>query len=397
MKNFIFISPDFPKTYSGFTRELRNAGFTVLGISEAPYDNLSYELRDSLTEYYRVNSMESYDEMFRAIAYFTYKYGHIDFIESNNEYWLRQDAKLREDFNVTTGKRGKEINMFQSKELEKRYYKKAEVKVARYVIPTTINKALKFIDEVSYPVIVKPVIGVGASKTHKISNYDELVKFFNEKQNIKYIMEEYVDGDLISFDGVSNSKCEVVFYSNEVFPDPVMDVVNEKKDFVYYSNKETPEDLIDAGKRVIKAFKAKNRYFHLEFFRLKKDKKGLGRKGELIGLEVNMRPPGGYTPDVINYSKSVNSYKVWADTMMNDYTFEDLNREKFYCLYIGRRHIHQYEFDNDQIYSKYGQNIVGHDFMPNILSDAMGEEFYMFKFSQKEELEGCIKDLLKIK
>ena len=87
-----------------------------------------------------------------------------------------------------------------------------------------------------------------------------------------------------------------------------MDVVNERKDFIYYSNKECPLDLKDAGERVIKAFKAKNRYFHLEFFRLKNDKKGLGKKGDLLGLEVNMRPPGGYTPDLINYSKSIKMY-----------------------------------------------------------------------------------------
>ena len=30
-------------------------------------------------------------------------YGRIDWIESNNEYWLEQDARLRTDFNVTTG------------------------------------------------------------------------------------------------------------------------------------------------------------------------------------------------------------------------------------------------------------------------------------------------------
>ncbi|MFQ7537546.1 MAG: hypothetical protein ACLRL6_09515 [Clostridium sp.] len=38
-----------------------------------------------------------------AVAWFTYKHGKIDWIESNNEYWLRQDAALRRDFHVETG------------------------------------------------------------------------------------------------------------------------------------------------------------------------------------------------------------------------------------------------------------------------------------------------------
>ena len=39
----------------------------------------------------------------RAMGYFTFKYGKIDWLESNNEFWLEQDAALRTDFNITTG------------------------------------------------------------------------------------------------------------------------------------------------------------------------------------------------------------------------------------------------------------------------------------------------------
>ena len=92
--NFIFISPQFPHTYWNFCARLKKNGINVLGIGDTPYDQLSQELRNSLTEYYRVNDMENYDEMFRAVAFFSYKYGRIDWLESNNEYWLEQDARL---------------------------------------------------------------------------------------------------------------------------------------------------------------------------------------------------------------------------------------------------------------------------------------------------------------
>ena len=32
------------------------------------------------------------------VAFLIFKYGPIDWLESNNEYWLEQDAKLRTDF-----------------------------------------------------------------------------------------------------------------------------------------------------------------------------------------------------------------------------------------------------------------------------------------------------------
>ncbi|MGM0601786.1 MAG: hypothetical protein ACQESS_00590 [Bacillota bacterium] len=44
--------------------------------------------------------MEAYSQLIKACGYFTHKYGKIDRIESNNEYWLETDARLRTDFNV---------------------------------------------------------------------------------------------------------------------------------------------------------------------------------------------------------------------------------------------------------------------------------------------------------
>ena len=62
MENVIFISPNFPTNYWQFCRELRNNGMNVLGIGDAPYDQLSQQLRDSLTEYYKVSSLEDRSE-----------------------------------------------------------------------------------------------------------------------------------------------------------------------------------------------------------------------------------------------------------------------------------------------------------------------------------------------
>lgn len=54
--NFVFISPQFPKSYWNFCDRLKKNGVNVLGIGDTPYDALSPELRGSLTEYYKVNS-----------------------------------------------------------------------------------------------------------------------------------------------------------------------------------------------------------------------------------------------------------------------------------------------------------------------------------------------------
>ena len=60
MANVIFISPNFPTNYWQFCRELKNNGMNVLGIGDQPYDELSPELKASLNEYYKVDTLEDY-------------------------------------------------------------------------------------------------------------------------------------------------------------------------------------------------------------------------------------------------------------------------------------------------------------------------------------------------
>lgn len=58
--NFVFISPHFPHTYWQFCRRLKQNGVRVLGIADTHYDLLQSELKEALTEYYRVGSLENY-------------------------------------------------------------------------------------------------------------------------------------------------------------------------------------------------------------------------------------------------------------------------------------------------------------------------------------------------
>ena len=152
--NFVFISPNFPEAYRWFCIRLKENGVNVLGVGDAPYDSLHPQLRDALTEYYRVDSLENYDQMIRALGYFTGRYGKMDWVESNNEYWLELDAALRTDFNITTGLKSHEIGKYKRKSQMKQYYRQAGIPVARWlcVTPeTTPEQALAFAREVGYP------------------------------------------------------------------------------------------------------------------------------------------------------------------------------------------------------------------------------------------------------
>ncbi|MBQ8682675.1 MAG: ATP-grasp domain-containing protein [Selenomonadales bacterium] len=392
MKNLIFISPNFPTNYWHFCRELKNNGMNVLGIGEQPYDELSQELKDSLTEYYKVGSLENYDEVYRAVAFFTFKYGRIDWLESNNEYWLEKDAQLRTDFNITSGFQTKDISFIKFKSKMKEFYKKAGITVARYHLVKDLSSCRRFIKRVGYPVVVKPDNGVGAAATYKLESDESLVKFINEyPKEVPYIMEEFVNAQVNSYDAIIDSKGEPIFETGNVTISNLMEVVNTKGDSMYYIHKELPEDVRAAGRATVKSFGVKSRFVHFEFFRLNEDQKGLGKKGDVMALEVNMRPAGGFSPDMMNFANSTDVYKIWADMIAFDATEKEVG-ETAYCAFVGRRDSKDYQVSHEDLVAKYSENMKMVERIPEALSGAMGNQMYLANFQTKEEMDAFYVD-----
>ena len=200
--NFVMISPHFPANFETFAVRLREQCFNTLGIADTPYEQLSEGLRNSLTEYYRVDNMEDYEQVYRAVGYFAHKYGRIDRIESHNEYWLELDAKLRTDFNVF-GYKTEDMKSIKTKSAMKEIFRKAGLKVAQGRVFKDDEDARKLVKQLKYPVIIKPNSGVGASDTYKVKNVQDLENFFASKNpQVEYIMEEFIEGDIITFDGL---------------------------------------------------------------------------------------------------------------------------------------------------------------------------------------------------
>lgn len=384
MKNFIFISPNFPDNYWRFCRELKNNGFNVLGIGDSEYYELADEMKASLTEYYKVAALGDYDEVFRAVAFFTFRYGKIDWLESNNEYWLEQDARLRTDFNICSGFKTKDMPKVKFKSKMKKYYAKAGIKTARYCMATSKAKCAKFIEKVGYPVVVKPDNGVGANGTYRIENDKQLADFFRNKPDSAYIMEEYIEGEVNSYDAIVGGDGEPLFETGNVTPKSLMDVVNKGDTSVFYIRDRLPDDVRSAGRKTLKAFGVKNRFIHFEFFRLTRNQH-IGKKGEIVALEVNMRPSGGISPDMMNYANSTDVYKIWADMIAYGKT-EIGCGERYFCAFSGRRDGREYKFHEQEIVDKFRDKIKFIRRVPKVLAGAMGDTMFVAAFKTEEEL-----------
>ena len=387
--NVIFISPNFPLHFYNFCNRLKHLGCNVLGIGDCPYDNLNDNVKSSLTEYYYVNSLEDYDQVMRAAAFFTFKYGKIDHIESQNEYWLTTEARLREDFNVKSGLRPADLWKVKLKSKMKTIYAKAGIPTARFRLIDSESKARKFAKMVGYPLIIKPDNGVGASNTYKINDaaaLDEVLSKIDTK-NSTNIIEEFVPGHVETFDGITNSKGEILFCTGQVMKVTPLAMLDGDGENISYTRNMQQSDLLEVGTRAVKAFDVRQRFFHFEFFRLDSDKAGLGKRGDIIGLEINMRAPGGYIPDKMNFAYDVDVYQIWAESLVFDEnrSFRNYNFKR-YVTHYGRGANVNYRHTPDEIRSKFHGRLLMENIPPKSISGGMGAQVFILKSASEQEL-----------
>lgn len=374
--NVVYLSPHFPPQYHQFCRHLKQAGANVLGIADAPYHELLPEVRDALTEYYRVGDMHDYDALLRACGYFTHAYGRIARLDSLNEYWLEVESRLRDDFNIP-GLRGSGIDAIRRKSCMKERFRAAGVPVAPGRVVRSLADARKLIDEIGYPVVVKPDAGVGALGTYRLENDPDLERFFQHKPATDYIMEGFVEGTIYSFDGLADHKGQLVFYTAHTYSQGIMETVNEGRHVSYHSLRQIPPALETLGRACVKSFEVAERFFHIEFFRTAADR--------FVGLEVNIRPPGGYTTDMFNYACDIDIYAAWAGLLTGGEMTLNYAR-KYHCCYASRKNSQPYLHSHDAIMARYGDFIVQVASVPGVFSSALGDMGYIFRSSRLDDI-----------
>ncbi|KJS00677.1 MAG: carboxylate--amine ligase [Desulfobulbaceae bacterium BRH_c16a] len=374
--NVVFLSPHFPAYSLQFCRQLKNAGATVLAIADTPFDQLPPAAREALTEYYRVGDMHNYDALVRALGYFTHAYGKIDRLDSLNEYWLETEARLRDDFNIF-GVRGDSIATIRRKSVMKEKFRQAGVPVAAGRVVASEDEARALIAELGYPVVAKPDAGVGALDTFRLDNDTDLSSFFGRKPAVEYIIEAFVGGTIYSFDGLTDRHGNIIFATSHVFSQGIMETVNQGRHISYHSLRELPPELETFGRTCVEAFNVRERFFHIEFFQTAPTR--------YVALEVNIRPPGGYTTDMFNYACDIDIYRIWAELLVtgrSQFTFE----RKYHCCYASRKNSIGYRHSHEQILARYGRFIVQTASVPGVFSSALGDIGYIFRSPLMEDI-----------
>ena len=381
--NYLVISPYYPQNFQQFTIELANKGITVLGIGQEPYEQLDEPLRNSLTEYFRVDNLENIDEVKRAAAFLFYKHGPIDRIESHNEYWLELDATLREQFNVF-GAKPEDLKKTKFKSEMKKLFKKAGVPVVPGAVIKTEADVDQAVKEIGLPMIAKPDNGVGAAATFKLETEDDINHFKQEwDHSTVYFFEKFVtSSEICTFDGLVDKDGKIVFSTTFDYAYTPLDLMIYKMDNSYYVLKDMDPKLRKYGEAIVKEFGMKERFFHIEFFR---------EGDDYIAIEYNNRPAGGFTIDVYNFAHSLDLYRGYAAIVAGE-EFPASDFEAQYCLATSRRANAHYVYSEEDLLAKYGQQFKVKKIMPAAFAELQGDYLYMLTTPSRQEMEQMIAD-----
>lgn len=374
--NVLYLSPNFPPNYCQFPVQLKRAGASVVAIGWESYDRLRPELKQALSGYCQVVDMGVYEHVHRAVAYLISQWGRLDRVAGQEEHWIDLEARLRLDFNVE-GPRSDDIRHFRQKSLMKEVFRKTGVPVARGVVAADAEAGLAFAGEVGYPVIIKPDKGVGAVATYKLTSDADLRDFYSRKPSVSYILEEFLDGFIQSFDGLTGPGGEIVFCTAHQFSTDIMTAVNEDEHLHYWSLRALPRDLEQLGRESIAAFGLRERFFHLEFIR--------SPQGALSAMEVNARPPGGLTTDMFNYANDIDVYREWAEVVVNGRSTV-ANDRPYHVSYIGRKSSRRYRHSHEEVLREHGSKILMHTPIDSVFRRAIGDFAYLARAKSMDEL-----------
>lgn len=213
---------------------------------------------------------------------------NFDKIIALDELDLEIAAELREELDLA-GHRPDETIYFRNKILMKKLAFKNSIKIPLFSYCKSKREIDDFLKTVDFPIVVKPVSGIGSVDTHIIKNSQQLELWYINKENDLdyYIFEEFIEGEMYHIDGLVLDKKLKFCWPSKYLEDGINQVKNSYfGTYLLPSSNCLTEKLEEYTAQILEIFPLpENTTFHLEVF-IKNNK-------EIIFCEIACRSCGG--------------------------------------------------------------------------------------------------------
>ncbi len=308
--NILLISPGYPADMPEFARGLAESGARVYGVGDQHVAGLPDLVRRSLSEYVQVSSLW---DSGRVIADLQERLRgqQIDRIECLWEPGVMLAAELRDHFGVA-GLSVEHAHLYRDKEAMKIALDKAGIRTPRHVAVDSVAGCWAAVEEIGFPVILKPIDGAGSADTYRVASREELRAVLPLLRHVPRIsVEEFIDGEEYTFDTITIDG-DIAYYNIAWYrPRPLIARSNEwiSPQVIALRNVDD-SDLaggVQMGFDVIKALQFDTGFTHMEWYR-KSD-------GEVVFGEIGGRPPGAHQVDQMKYACDFDVFKAWGQAL----------------------------------------------------------------------------------
>jgi hypothetical protein len=202
----------------------------------------------------------------------------------------------------------------------------------------------------------------------------------------KHLVQPFISGDIITYDGLTDREGNIVFSASHVYDVGIMQLRQRRHDGYYYSLRVIPPELEELGALAVSAFGLRERFFHLEFF--------ARPDGSYVALEMNLRPPGGFTTDMMNQAGNIDVYSLWARALLGERLDAIAYDRKYHTAHAGRRRQRRYRLGHEELVRELGASLVAIESIPAAFADTMGDTMYLLRHAELTALQHAIELVL---
>lgn len=321
MRNVVFVAPYATENtlrYVYHLVELKGVGAAVIsGDRREKFGALG----EGLVGFGQVRDPMDGRELAEAVVGLSRKVGKVERLFGALEQ-LQMPLAVARDLAGVEGMGAEVMRRFRDKSAMKAALRAGGVPCARYQRVEEGDDARRFAEEVGYPLIFKPVDGLGTRSTWKIESrgdLEEALRAYGPSKERAAQCEEFLVGTEHSYETVSIGGVPKWSSSTNYVPGPleVMETPWIQYCVVLPREMENVEAFREVNHRALEVLGMETGLSHMELFRR--------NDGTVAVNEVGARPPGVNIMPLMSAGHGVNMYGRWIRLMALD-EFEPVRR-----------------------------------------------------------------------